>query len=117
MSFLYPRLVTVNRPGAQTSVGFQADYAGDQAVTETVIVAEPVPASIQARREGTKDQVGLPDDTTAPYWYVFIPVYALAKGVILKGDIVIDELGLRYQVVTPYWDSLGYRASTLLLNP
>jgi hypothetical protein len=114
MSFLYPRTVAFNRPAAQSGVGAQP-YGGQVVASETVVVTA-VRASIQERREGTNNPVGLPGDAMRPTFYVFIPKAALALGVVLDRDIMIDDLGQRYQVVAPYWDSLGYRLTVLLLE-
>jgi hypothetical protein len=115
VSFLYPRTIQVRRPAAQAGVGFQTTYSGLARDQETV-VASGVKASIQARREGQHGAVGLPADATKPTWYVFIPKRALANGAVRDRDIIEDDLGLRYQVIAPYWDSLGYRLSTELLE-
>lgn len=112
--FMYPRTIAFWRPGAQTGVG-AVGYGGQTASTETP-VAQGIPASIQGRREGTNNPVGLPGDAKTPTWYVFIPKRALAKGVVHNRDIMIDDLGTRYQVVEPYWDSLGYRITVMTLD-
>ncbi len=108
MSFLYPRLIAITRPAAQTGVGFQADYAGDQKATETP-VADTIRASIQLRREGQSNPVKLPGDGSRPNWDIFIPKRALACGTVLQRDIVTDDQNERYQVLANAWDSLGYR--------
>jgi hypothetical protein len=40
----------------------------------------------------------------------------LANGTLKVGDVMIDDLGNRYQVLAPYWDSLGYRLTCALLE-
>lgn len=116
MSFFYPRSVTITRPGVQTGEGLLG-YGGQTQAAETevtngsvVTVAENVPASIQAKgRQGKNDPVGLPGDGTVAMYSIFIPRRALAKGSIRDRDIITDELGVRYQVLSDGWDSLGYQ--------
>lgn len=121
MSFMYPRTVSVSRPPAQAGVGFQAPYAGEDPAGETVI-ASGLPASIQVRREGQKGPTGLPGDGTKPTWYVFIKrgaleALGLTAAAIQNLDILTDELGNRYQVIAPYFDSMGPRPTVELLDP
>lgn len=107
MSFLYPRVVSVRRPAAQTGVGFQTGYAGNTRAQETVVAAD-LRASIQLTREGQKNPVGLPGDGTRPAWDIFIPYGDAAAGSILDRDFIEDDLGRRFQVVADNPDSLGY---------
>ncbi len=113
MSFLYPRTADFHRPGAQTGVGAQP-YGGQIVGTETVIVTG-VRCSIQERREGTQGNL-LPGDGSKPNYYVFIPESALANGTLRNRDILINDLGERFQVISNYWDSLGYRLSVVALE-
>ncbi len=115
MSFLYPRTIAIRRPQAQAGVGASHTYGGAQASAETPI-ASGLPASIQVRRERQRNDVGLPGDATKPTWYIFIPRRALALGQVELRDIAVDDLGNRYQVIQPYWDSLGHRLTAELLK-
>jgi hypothetical protein len=59
----------------------------------------------------------LPADTVGkPTWYIFIPLYALPMGAVRSDDTVVDDAGLRYQVVGPYWDSLGHKLLAQILR-
>jgi hypothetical protein len=115
MGFMYPRTVSFVRSAAQSGVGV-VGYGGHTTATETQIAAN-IPASVQARREGGTAPNGLPGDGTKPTWYVFIPRSKLAKGTVENRDIMIDDEGERYQVIQPYWDSLGYRLTVITLDP
>lgn len=109
MSFLYPRIVSVYRPAAQSGVGFQAGYAGNTADTET-LVAKDLAASIQAKgRQGKDNPVRLPGDSTVSMFTIFIPK-GLVMGQLKDRDIIVDDQGVRYQVLADGWDSLGYAA-------
>lgn len=114
MSFLYPRTIAVHRPAAQSAAGAQS-YGGQTLGSETVVVTG-IAASIQLKREGKDNPVGLPGDASVPTHQCFIPLGALANGTVRGRDIVIDDLARRYQVIDPYWDSLGYRLSLIALD-
>jgi hypothetical protein len=106
MSFLYPRTVTITRSNAQTGFG-AIGYGGVTKANETLIAAN-LPASIQLQKSRGGQEAGLPADTSKVYWKVLIPLAAAAKGLIQARDIVTDDLGERYQVAAPYWNSLGH---------
>lgn len=113
MSFLYPRTISVYSPAAQTGEGVLG-YGGQTQAGETAKVSG-VRASIQLRREGQRSQVGLPGDGSRPSWDIFTSRRALAVGVVRDRDIIVDDLGRRFQVLGDYIDSLGgkFRVETL----
>ena len=105
MSFLYPRTVAITRPTSAPSVGLQA-YGGTVVASETS-VATGLSASIQLKKQqGASDDPGLPGNAGRTQWRIFIPATAL--GLIETRDVVTDDLGQRYQVTGPYWNSLGH---------
>lgn len=106
MSFLYPRTVSVTRPAAQVGVG-TLPYGGMVKVNETAVVAG-LPASIQMNKVRGMPEADLPADAGKTHWRVFIPGSAAALGVIAVRDVLTDDLGQRYQVIAPYWNSLGH---------
>lgn len=106
MSFLYPRTVAITRPNGQAGVGVQP-YGGETPTNETP-VASGLPASIQLQKDRGKPAADLPADAGKTTWRVFIPAASAALGLIKTRDIVTDDLGQRYQVVGPYWNSLGH---------
>lgn len=113
MSFLYPRTVSVRRPNPQTGTG-AIGYGGETAANETQLLAG-LPASIQHRSGKGKQGGSLPADAPSRAdWYIFIRAPNL--GDITENDIVVDDLGKRYQVIAGYWNSLGYRVSAELLQ-
>lgn len=116
MSFLYPRVISVRRPNAQTGTG-TLPYGGAQATNETVILSG-LPASIQQKGQ-TSTETNLPSDPKggAPRWRIFIPKGSAALGQIVERDIIVDDLSKRYQVIAAYWGSLGYNLLTSLLEP
>lgn len=106
MSFLYPRTVAITRPVTTSGVG-AVPYGGVNAADETS-VATGLAASIQLQKALGGDEAGLPADTSKARWRVLIPKSAAALGLIAARDIVTDDLGQRYQVVAPYFNSLGH---------
>lgn len=107
MSFMYPRTVALTRPAPSAQFG-NVGYNAELPVNETV-VASGLPASIQLSRQGAKPDAMLPgDQDKRTYWKVIIPLGALAQGVARVRDLVTDDLGVRYQVLGPYFNSLGY---------
>ncbi|WP_232243723.1 hypothetical protein [Paraburkholderia sp. SOS3] len=82
------------------------------------IVATGLPASIQLKKGKGRPDAGLPADAVEKtLWTVFIPRGAAQLGLIRTNDIVTDDLGERYQVSAPYWNSLGYALQVELLEP
>lgn len=105
-TFLYPRTVTITRPGAQSGEG-QQGYGGLSPTTEAPVTIGAVSswnASIQAA--GTRNNpTGTPSDVPISCFRVFI--FGFPDGVVQDRDIITDEKGRRYQVISSYCDSLG----------
>ena len=108
MSFLYPRTVTVKRimPPASGASGVGAqDYSSQ--VSEGLQSVGQYPASIQLAKEVGNQPAKLPTDAgRVTYWKVFVRA---PLGAILGRDVLVDDLGLTYQVTAAYWNSLGYQ--------
>jgi hypothetical protein len=108
MSFMYPRVVSIRRQNsAATATVGAIKFGGDQPADEAVI-ATGIPASIQYDRMGNAPNANLPSDSKRSTWKIIIPLASCAKGTVHKNDIVVDDEGLRYQVIAPYWNSLGF---------
>lgn len=106
MSFLYPRTINVTRPVLQVGGG-TVGYGGVTQQQETV-VAKCLPASIQLNKVRGKPDGGVPADASKTQWRVFIPRAAAPLGLIAVRDVITDDLKQRYQVLAPYWNSLGH---------
>jgi hypothetical protein len=106
-SFIWNRVISVRRPQSSPVAG-DGGYSGLQATNETVI-ASGIPASIQsASRGGTSEGIGrVPSDAGRSLWRIHIPVWAQPTAPINVRDVVIDDLGRRFQVAAPWLDSLG----------
>jgi hypothetical protein len=116
MSFIYPRLVSVERP----VIG--ADMQQEKLSYAAVSGLNNLKASIQFKAITGRPNTDLPaDPSNETYWAIFIP-FSQSGGVITRGliklrDVVIDDTDLRYEAVGPYWNSLGYNLRCKLLAP
>lgn len=102
MSFLYPRLISIARPGVDDSVGEQG-YSGLSPDNETPVAAG-IPAHIQADRQGTAPAARLPSDAAGQSTWKII--FKAANGLARNRDVITDDQGLRYQVIAAYWGPL-----------
>lgn len=106
MSFTYPRLVDIHRPiilpNSIGSVGYQQISKSSETRIFTAIQA-----SIQ-KASSVSDLMKLPGDTeSGSLWNIFMR--SLQNGDVHDRDIIIDDLDIRYQVTSAYWNSLGYK--------
>lgn len=115
MSFLFPRTVIVHRPATTGGVGFVAAYAGHTPEHESAVFTG-LQASIQIRREGSANKVGLPGDGTSPFFDVFLRRRDVPAGAIHSRDIIIDDLNRRFQVVATDYESLNPRLRCMQLE-
>ena len=124
--FLYPRSISFYRlPIASGSsvAGFGAQpYQEPQTVANASLWAsrpmlQNIPASIQEYRSGQRPSDDLPGSTTVtPTTKIFVPARALLRGAVKVRDYVLDDLGIKYHVINPYWNSLGYRLYCVFLE-
>lgn len=103
MSFLYPRTISVYRSTGTPTPGLQA-YSD---VSEQTLVASSIPATIDLKKEVGAQPANLPGDTSRrTYWNIN---FKGALGLVMDNDIIVDDLGQRYQVTAAYWTMLGYQ--------
>ena len=102
MSFLFPRRISISRPNADTGLGIRP-YGGLTETNETSI-AISLPARIQSDRQGTAPQARLPADAAGQS--IWLIIFKGALGLTQTGDIITDDLGQRYQVISAYWGPL-----------
>lgn len=110
-AWIHHRRVTIRRPNASSPAQFGqvGQYGGVQPTNEAVIAAD-LPASIQYDRMGRTPDADLPSAPTGrSTWKIFIPADVAAKGTILRGDTVVDDLGERYVVNAPEWGRFGHQ--------
>jgi len=125
--FMYPRTIDVHRPKTQAiasgpNVATLKTYTGTTTDTSTPtgedIIFTGLPAGIQfvsplSRGAGST----LPSDTHAPGVYtIFIPLASAALGTIFNRDVIVDDLGNRYQVEDAYFTPLGFKLRARLLE-
>lgn len=108
MSFLFPRTISVSRQPPESGFG-ALPPSGMHPNTETVVLSD-LPASIQQSSTAGKPEANVPADrNSASAWRIFIPLYSAPTPDLIKtNDIIVDDLGSRYQVIAPYWNSLGF---------
>lgn len=107
MSFIYPRVIRITRPGEQPeAVGWQGQSPSSQRPLETQVACD-IPASIQAKSAGGSNPVGLPGDGKSNQWRVLTQLGELEDGQVKDRDIIYDDLGRRFQVIADYSNSLG----------
>lgn len=112
MSFLYPRTVSVYRPTQVTGAGVVAYGGQTPALMDSV--ASNLPASIQIEKVRGSEGVGLPTDSAKTQWRVMMP--ASVKALIQTRDVLVDDLGVRYQVAAPHRNPLGLKIICELLE-
>lgn len=102
MSFLYPRTITITRPSADAGIG-QRPYGGLTPTAETTVAAN-LPARIQSDRQGTAPATKLPGDAAGEsIWKI---LFKGVLGLTRTDDIITDDLGNRYQVISADWGPL-----------
>lgn len=131
---IYPRPITIKRPASTlSSTGGKAiaqpsqkggvmPYSGQNQTPATG--ASPgedtlftgLPASIQSKGGGATTDT-IPSGAPGPMrWKIYVPKSALQPPGIKNKDVVIDDEGQRYQVVSNYWNLLGYTLETIRLE-
>jgi hypothetical protein len=103
MSFLYPRTIAITRPTQAGTVG-AVGYGGQVPSTEEP-VADGIAASIQLKKDGRSPRAALPGDAHLTEWRI---MFKGARDLVQARDVITDDLGVRYQVQAPYWNSLGF---------
>ena len=103
MSFLYPRTIAITRPNQQTGVG-ELSYGGLSPNSESPILSG-IPASIQLANANKNNTTAIPGDVPVSNYKIYSR--AIGEGVVNDRDVVTDDLGIRYKVVSAYWDSMG----------
>ena len=125
MTFVYPRTVSVYRlppmPSGSAGYGNQGYQEPQTASGASVWSSTPVftglKCSIQEYRSGQRPVENLPGSTlVTPTNKIFFPFSALARGAIKVRDYILDDLGIKYECINPYWNSLGYRIYCVFLE-
>lgn len=114
---IYARTIQIKRPQGNSAAGAQP-YQGVLDTNESVVIGPPgIPASVQLSRREGRPKPNVPADAESQMGYnIFIPLAYSVLGQIHERDIVVDDLGKRYQVEGAYWNILGYNLSTTLLE-
>ena len=107
MDCIFDRIITVSRPVSQTGAG-QQPYGGNARASETVIISG-IPASIEQRRTGQRNDPNLPLDGSRATWRIYIDEGVVPdSSAIQDRDFITDDLGRRFQVVAGNPDFMGW---------
>ncbi|QEH36510.1 hypothetical protein OJF2_50940 [Aquisphaera giovannonii] len=99
MSFLYPRRISISRPTPTAGYGAQP-YGGLSPDNETEIASD-LAAHIQIDKGSLAPQAKLAADAAyQTFWKIIIKA---ARGLVQRGDVIADDLGNRYQVISADW--------------
>ncbi len=99
MSFLLKNTISIRRPKPMDGVGLQP-YSGLDPANEEIIAAN-MPARVQMDRQGTAPDARLPGDAAGQsIWKI---LFKGPRGLAQTHDILVDELGNRYQVIAAVW--------------
>lgn len=105
MGWIYNRTISIARQPISSGGGVQP-YGGMNPTAEQAYLTD-VRASIQLARERGKPEPDVPADREGKsLWKIFFRNVAL--GTVQTNDIVKDDLGVRYQVISPWWDGFQY---------
>lgn len=118
-SMVTVRRIKTNAGPGPGGIGFE-DYSGPEQGTGAqgeVTVLGNLTASIQQKKSGRTKGKLLPTDVSEdPEWVIYIPIWApISKGYVRDQDIIYDDEGYRYGVMTARWDAFGYRLSCVRL--
>lgn len=108
MSFMFPRTISVRRPNNNVSpVVGAVGYGGADPAQETVIISN-LSAAIDFDRFGRQDPGNLPTDSKLPFYIVSMPPnQGVTVSTISQNDVVVDDLGRRYQVTGQTYTAIG----------
>ena len=101
-NFLLKNTISIRRPRLPSGVGSRP-YSGLDPTNEDVI-ATGLPARVQMDRQGTAPDARLPGDAAGQsIWKI---IFQGQRGLVRTHDILVDELGNRYQVIASAWGRL-----------
>lgn len=112
-NFIYPRTITATRAATVKTA-----QDGLHQAEVPVIAAPGLDAAIQLKRARPVGPVAQGGPTQSadeiPEWLI---LFKGPRDLIQKGDKIIDDLGIAYQVEAPYWNSLGWNLTARLYHP
>lgn len=112
MSFLRPHTISIRRPttpSGTSPLGYQGLRKQDE-----VVVATGIKANIAASRESRPVTSGLP--SAVMFRTLYKIVFDGKDGLVRNRDVIVDQNGRRYQVLSVSWGSLGFSVLGELLE-
>ena len=114
MSFFYEYTIDLYRQSTAAPAGAGA-YSGDP--SGLGLIASGLEGSVQNYRVGKSTPANLPGDAGAPDYNIVMPFTSVPTlGMIMERDVLVDNLGRRFQVFSTEWTFLGFSARCLLLE-
>lgn len=124
---IYNRKIEVRRTKAgqanQPTVIGLVGYSGTETGTDVgnpnseSVLYKNAAASIQAGAGGRKKDSALPQDAVSnPSWNIYLPLGGIPFGAIRDRDLIIDDLGYRYEAGQAYPHILGWKLVCIRLE-
>jgi hypothetical protein len=114
VSFFYEYTLSQYRYKSGATAG-EGTYSGDP--SDLQLIGSGLQGSVQKYRVGRSTPANLPSDAGAPDYNIVMPFSSVpVLGQIRERDILVDQLGRRFQVFASEWTQLGYSAQCLLLE-
>jgi hypothetical protein len=104
------RTISVTRANAQGSAAANS-YGGYTSGGSTILM-EGWPASVLGEDRTSASAAALPINLGVPFWSVLVP--SVAKIILSRGDLVVDDLGRMAVITGSELTNLGWRISAKL---
>ncbi len=111
MGIVCNHVLTFKRPAASTTLGAQPGYGGDVAGQETALLTG-WPAYLGVAGGGGRSPAKLPGDVEMPHVDIRLPMWPAV--VLLNGDVIFDEQGRRYKIISAEGTTLGWKIAAVL---
>lgn len=109
---IYNRTIAIFRQAAQAGVG-AIGYGGTTPAQQAQIASD-IAASIQLVKSKAANPAGLPADVPTTEWRIF---FRSANPILMsESDVIVDDLGRRFEVMGAYPNAFGYSALCKLLE-
>lgn len=109
---IYNRTISIFRQAAQAGVG-AIGYGGTTPAQQAQI-ATGISASIQLVKSKAANAAGLPTDVSTTEWRIFYR--STNMSLMSERDVIVDDLGRRFEVMGAYPNPFGYSALCRLLE-
>jgi len=102
VNVLFPRTISIYRDNQNATAGAQG-YSGVSTSAQTLI-STGIAAHIEPDRQGMRPGAGLASDAAGQsIWKI---MFKAALGLVLDRDFIEDDQGIRYHVISAYWNPM-----------